>query len=115
MKKLILISAILITVSIAQAGRIINAPEKLNRTDVSTWLSKSIVYPEKAIDNGVEGSVFVGYKVDTNGKIVVQEIHSTNPALEQSVTEQLAKAIVNTPTKVDLNKTYVIRLRFELK
>ncbi len=54
-------------------------PSALNR-----YLAESIVYPEIAIDNGVQGRVIVNFVVEKNGKpSAVKVVRGVDPALDK--------------------------------
>jgi len=55
--------------------------------DLSTfavWVQKNIVYPQKAIDHGIFGKVFVEFCVNSMGQVVdIQILRGVDPSLEQ--------------------------------
>lgn len=48
------------------------------------FLAKNMIYPNTAAKNGIQGTVYVSFVIDKNGKV-------TNPAIQKSVDESLDK------------------------
>ena len=59
------------------------------------WVQKSMVYPEIAQENGIQGKVYVQFAVNAAGKVVdAKVVRGVDPALDQ----EALRAVKNSPS-----------------
>ena len=46
--------------------------------DINTYISENLKYPKEAMDNGIEGRVVIGFKVDENGYVKDPQVVTEN-------------------------------------
>lgn len=85
---IVLIALILSSSLIAQYGKIIDYPDKEAQfkggpKGMKKYLAKSINYPSEAIENNVQGKVFVQFVVEENGRVTnVEVLKSVSPSID---------------------------------
>ena len=65
-----------------------SVPSKSSNS-LSKELGKIISYPESAVKNNLEGSVCVSFKLNEEGKVVINEITATNSEFKNYVENKL--------------------------
>jgi hypothetical protein len=86
---------------------------KAQKTNVVKNLKLQIDYPDFAIENKIQGHVYVSFNLDQAGNIIIEEIHSTQAELKEYVIEELKK--INIPQNDEyINLTYEMRFKFDL-
>ncbi len=111
MRTLKFLSALLILTLISRE-LIAKDNKNQNQQSVKSQIRKEITYPQLAVENQIEGSVVVQYKVSEEGKIVIEKINYENVILGDYVKEKLSK--------IDLDKSFVTNsesqlIRFDFK
>jgi len=111
MRTLKFLSALLILTLISRE-LIAKDNKNQNQQSVKSQIRKEITYPQLAVENQIEGSVVVQYKVSEEGKIVIEKINYENVILGDYVKEILSK--------IDLDKSFVTNsesqlIRFDFK
>ncbi len=83
------------------------------------WIQKNIKYPAIAMENGIQGTVFVSFIVTDKGKIADSKIiRSVDPALDNEVVKALQSAPDWTPgyqQKKPVNVAFSIPVKFMLQ
>ena len=80
---------------------------------VKKTLTEKVIYPQKAQDLLIEGSVTVSFVIDQTGKIIVKEAKSNSDVLKDGVVDQL-KTLTIEPDPAYKDNTYSIKFTFEL-
>lgn len=64
------------------------------------WVMKNINYPESAAENGVEGKVYVRFKVDKDGSVKdIKVMRKVDPALDKEAVRVISQSPKWTPGK----------------
>ena len=82
--------------------------------DTKQIITEKIAYPEFAIEKQIEGTVEVFFIIDSDGKIVIDQISSENQELKDYVKLQIEK-IKLTENLNDPKLRYSLKLNFDLK
>jgi outer membrane biosynthesis protein TonB len=82
--------------------------------DTKQIITEKIEYPSFAIEKQIEGTVEVFFIIDSDGKIVIDQISSTNSELKDYVKQKIEK-IRLTENLNDPKLKYSIKLNFDLK
>jgi hypothetical protein len=85
---------------------------KKQRTDVVKEVKLNIDYPEFAAEQLIEGTVFVSFKIDDEGSINIEKIHSAEPSLQKYVQDELANLKIKQNLEIDI--TYETKFTFKL-
>lgn len=84
----------------------------------SNFLGTSIVYPEKAEKEGIQGRVLIGFVIDKNGEVIEEKVlKSVHPLLDQEALRVVKNMPNWIPGKIDGNpiKTrYQVPINFKL-
>lgn len=115
MKTLILTSLAVLTLSFsALAGNKGENPKASTR--ISNWVSNNISYPETAIENREEGTVYVAIVVE-NGEITLMEvIEGVSESLDKEVLSMIRSLPVSElGVNTNENRTYILPVKFDLK
>ncbi|MEI9943918.1 MAG: energy transducer TonB [Chitinophagaceae bacterium] len=62
---------------------------------LDTYINNNIVYPQEAIDNNIEGTVYVRFGVDENGK--VSNVSTVGNKLGYGLEEEAVKVVTDMP------------------
>lgn len=81
--------------------------------NINYLIKKEITYPQLAIENQIEGSVLIQYKVNEDGKIVIEKINYENVLLGDYVKEKLSKINID-KSIVNDESSRLIRFDFKL-
>jgi|DewCreStandDraft_4_1066084.scaffolds.fasta_scaffold93816_1 hypothetical protein len=82
--------------------------------NINYLIKKEITYPQFAIENQIEGSVLIQYKVNEDGKIVIEKINYENVILGDYVKEKLSKINID-KSVVNDESSRLIRFDFKLQ
>jgi hypothetical protein len=116
MKKSILLKSVLalvvfiFTFEITFAG--VHDPKKTN--DLNVIVKKQVVYPAYAQENNLTGFVVVAFKVDNEGKIVINQINSNLYYFQDYVINKLKELVLKDPKNYQDNDQYYYRFDFQL-
>ena len=114
MKTTILIClAFLFSMSAVNAGSNYSMKPK---SEVVKYISKFVKYPRHLQDSKRTGSVYVSFKVDQQGNLLVDKINASDSELQAYIANELAKIKIDT-SKVkidDYDQSYIVRLKFEV-
>lgn len=112
MKKVFLVSVVmLIGVAICFAGQ--PDPKETQVAQLRKEVYQKVKYPAAASENFVEGEVWVSFKVDENGKIIVQDSSSLEKNLENDLLKQMKKMKVSKEL-YNQEDVYLMKFKFEL-
>ena len=95
----------------------VSLPQPMDGTDLATVLEKKIKYPEKALNNSVEGEVQVLCTVEANGLVSDLKIMEGD---NEQLTQEVAQAMRNVRFKPAMQNGYPVRytmlipVRFEV-
>lgn len=104
--KIIAIAAlIMLTITLAKA--------KDPQSTLRQTITEQIKFPSSAVDQKIEGVVFVEFTVSTDGKIEVINCNSLQGELQTYVYEVLSETKV-TPDREIAGKTFLMRFDFKL-
>ena len=107
-----ILTTIMVTLLSISLGMAQNAdPDPKNQ--VKQEVSKQVIYPEFAVDLGIEGTVYASFKVGEDGSISVIQVESTDPRLKEYVTKKLAEIKVK-DTEETRNEIFNMKFTFEL-
>jgi hypothetical protein len=81
--------------------------------NVKAEVVKEVGYPDFAIEEELEGDVYVSFTVKEDGKINVVEAHSTSTELKDYVTDKLETVKVDI-FKTEANEKYNMKFTFNL-
>ncbi|MCX6258623.1 MAG: hypothetical protein NTW49_12110 [Bacteroidia bacterium] len=86
------------------------------KSEVVKYVQKMVKYPGNLVDSKVNGNVYVTFKVDNSGNILVDKINSDDPNLKAYVTSELAKLKIDfSKVKIDdFDHTYEVNLKFQV-
>lgn len=84
-----------------------------NQQSVNSLIKKEIGYPALAIENQIEGTVVVQYRVSEDGKIIIERINYENVILGDYVKERLSKIELDKSVFKSAN-SQVIKFDFKL-
>jgi hypothetical protein len=116
MKKSVLLKSVLavivfiFTIEITFAG--VHDPKKTN--DLNQIIKKHVVYPAVAQENNLTGFVVVAFKVDNEGKIVINQINSNLFYFQDYVITKLKELVLKDPKNYQDNDPYYYRFDFQL-
>jgi len=85
---------------------------KKQRTNVVNEVKLSIEYPEFAAEQLIEGTVYVSFKIDDEGRINIEKIHSAEPSLQNYVEDELSNLKINQNLEIDI--PYETKFSFKL-
>jgi outer membrane biosynthesis protein TonB len=88
-------------------------PVKTPADHLQKMIRDGIKYPEQAVKSCCTGTVDVVFKVDDDGKIVIEKTNAESAQLEKMAKEQLASICVK-GLKVPTYAHYKIRITFKL-
>ncbi len=84
------------------------------KKEVINKVKKEMVYPDIAIQDNIQGDVWVAFRVDDNGKFQVFQANSTDEDLKALVVEKLEK--INPPAAgIAPNELYYMKFSFKLR
>lgn len=82
------------------------------------WLTENVIYPETAVENKEEGTVYVSFTISENGTV-------ENVSIAQGVTESLNNAALDVVMKMPVNElisgsekgdtAYIVPIKFVIK
>jgi len=98
------------TVQITLAG--VHDPKKIN--DMNLIIKQQVVYPAYAQENNLTGFVVVAFKVDNDGKIVIEQINSSLSYFQDYVINKLKELVLKDPKNYQDNSLYYYRFDFQL-
>lgn len=86
--------------------------------EVKLLFKNALVYPNEAIEEKVEGDVFINYRINTEGKLIDYEFNSSSPEILQEAALNVFKRILwekypNEPKSRESEEK--IRISFKLK
>jgi hypothetical protein len=116
MKKSVLLKSVMavilfiFTIEISLAG--VHDPKKTN--DLNLIIKKHVVYPAYAQENNMTGFVVVAFKVDNEGKLVINQINSNLYYFQDYVENQLKELVLKDPKNYQDNNQYYYRFDFHL-
>ncbi len=88
-------------------------------TALKNYIAEHIKYPSNAHDNGIEGTVYVTFIIDTSGKVVESKIaRGVIPALDKEairVVESLPRWEPGKKNGVKVNVSYTLPVKFKLQ
>lgn len=112
MKTLKFLSALFIIALIS--GELFAKDNKnLEQQSVNCLIKKEISYPPMAIENRIEGTVIVQYRLSEEGKIIVEKINYENVILGDYIKERLSKISID-KSKITCKEPMLIRFDFKL-
>jgi TonB family protein len=87
---------------------------------LETFINNNIVYPDDAINNEVEGTVYVQFAIDENGKVsnAVTTGNKIGSGLEEAALDAVSKMPAWTPGKVkgkNVKVKYTLPITFKLE
>jgi TonB family protein len=87
---------------------------------LETFINNNIIYPDDAINNEVEGTVYVQFSIDENGKVsnAVTTGNKIGSGLEEAALDAVAKMPDWTPGKVkgkNVKVKYTLPITFKLE
>ncbi len=87
--------------------------------NVTTWISKNTKYPQSALENNVEGKVFVKFVIEKDGSITnVEIIKSVDAALDKEASRVIRSMPKWTPGKQrgkPVRVSYTLPINFQLQ
>jgi hypothetical protein len=84
------------------------------KKEVINKVKKEMVYPDIAIQDNLEGDVWVAFRVDDDGKFQVFQANSTDEDLKAIVVDKLES--INPPeVGIAPNELYYMKFSFKLK
>ncbi len=110
---LFIFMSIFITVAVAENPEK-NDPESPYRQVFLNEVRDLVVYPDFAVQLGIEGFVIVSFNYDENGNIRILETNSNSEMLRYYVTNTLKNLDMCTHAKA-AGKIYNLRFDFKLK
>ncbi|MBC8343102.1 MAG: hypothetical protein ISR55_04115 [Bacteroidetes bacterium] len=87
--------------------------DEIKDSKVKQAIINEITYPEFAINNKIEGDVFVSFLVNKDGKIRIIRTNSIFNNLESYVIEKM-KTMTIKVDDVEIGKTYDMKFSFKL-
>jgi protein TonB len=93
----------------------IDYPPKMN--GFREYIAKNLVYPQEAIDNGIEGTVIIQFVIDREGNVSeVQVIRNVDPLLDNEALRLIRQAPSWTPgmkngKKVNVRYSFPVKFR----
>lgn len=86
---------------------------------MAEYIKKTLIYPEYARENGIEGRVFVKFYVDSNGIVKDVTVYkSDNRVLDDAATNVIKRMPHWTPGKIENKKSgtfFILPVRFRLQ
>lgn len=83
------------------------------KNNLKKVLAKEVSYPQFAIETEKEGTVYVKFTVDTEGKIVIDQINYEDVTFGDYVKERLSKIIIDT-NDPEIGSTHAVKFDFKL-
>ncbi len=83
-----------------------------SKSEVIDNIKKELNYPHKAIEQGMEGDVYVAFKLDDNGKVIVSQANSADEDLKKIVVEEIESL---NPRKLGIAKNEIYCMKVSLK
>jgi TonB family protein len=89
-------------------------PKLMNK--LSAWVSNNIAYPDQAIQNHEQGTVYVAFSV-VDGQIQeIEVVGGVSESLDAKALEMVKRAPVSElANSKEAAKSYILPIRFELK
>ncbi|MGE4289808.1 MAG: hypothetical protein AB7E36_14075 [Salinivirgaceae bacterium] len=112
MKKLVLLMAglMILATSSVSAKRLPTAAAKLPEA-FKHKIEKSIDYPKEAVENGLEGDVWLKVCVNEESRVKIIDLSATSPELGEHVKKELGSLYVNNPGCM-AGETFYVKIRF---
>lgn len=82
------------------------------KKEVISKVKKEMTYPEFAINEKIEGDVWVAFRVDDEGNFQVYQANSANQELKELVIKKLEKI---TPPEIGAAKNELYQMKFSFK
>ena len=112
MKKTLLVSTLLLVgIAICFAGQ--PEPKDTQIAKLRKEIYQKVKYPTIASENKVEGDVWVSFKVDEKGKIIVQDSSSGEKSLQKDLLKQMKKMKISNDLFIP-EEVYLMKFKFEL-
>lgn len=105
----VILSLFCVSFAIGQTGKVNPDP----KMQVKQAVASKVVYPEFAVDLGIEGIVYASFNILPDGSIQVVQIESTNKELKDYVSKKLKEIKVNCNEEASTD-VYNMKFRFEL-
>lgn len=83
------------------------------KSSLKNILSKQVSYPEFAIETAKEGTVYVQFTVNNEGKLVIEQINFFDVTFGNYVKEQLSKIVIDS-TDAAIGTTHAMKFDFKL-
>ena len=120
MKKVVFILTISLMSLAAQASTHgqLNKGEPLITSKMTNWVNKHLTYPENAIENKTEGTVYVGFSLNSEGQLEdVKVVQGVSEELDQEALNvfnemPIADLLISIPySTID----YILPIKFAIK
>jgi len=105
-KIIAIVALVVLTITFTQA--------KDPQTSLRQTITEQIKFPASAVEQKIEGTVFVEFKVTTDGKIEVVNCNSLQGELQTYIFQQLSTITVIADPEI-IGKTYLMRFDFNLE
>lgn len=111
-KVFILIVAALMVFNFTNADNS-NSAEPQKQAQLAKKVTKAIEMPQFAIDNSIEGDVYVNFSVRSDGSINIIKVNSGQQELKEYVIDELKKMYI-TPEDGVVDKEFNLKFSFRL-
>jgi hypothetical protein len=91
-----------------------NNPTIANNNKVFNVITKLLQYPSSAKDNLIEGYVLLGFSVDENGIVQIDQIYSNKAELKEYVQKELNKLVIEDLVYIP-DQIYEMKVVFKLE